>query len=178
MLDLNRLEAGGISLVIEEFALEDLLDRLRTSLPANWGKPGVELRWRLSEGRTRLRSDRGKIEIVLRNLIHNALKYTEQGSVSVSADVDARRVRFSVEDTGQGIAEADLGQIFEMFVQGNSGPPREGGVGLGLYIVSRLTNVLGGEISVESRHGEGSRFTVSIPLVAPAPEGKGEPALD
>jgi signal transduction histidine kinase len=173
MLDLNRLEAGGIALVIEEFTLESLLERLRSSLPANWGKPGVDLRWKLSDGRARLRSDRGKIESVLRNLIHNALKYTEQGSVSVSADVETRRVRFAVTDTGQGIAEADLGQIFDMFVQGNSGPPRGGGVGLGLYIVSRLTRALGGEVAVESRLGEGSRFTVTIPLAAPSETRRG-----
>jgi signal transduction histidine kinase len=167
MLDLNRLEAGGIALVVEEFTLEDLLDRLRSSLPGNWGKAGVELRWRMRDGRTQLRSDRAKIESVLRNLIHNALKYTEHGSVTVSADLEAPRLRFVVADTGQGIAEADLDHIFEMFVQGNSGPPREGGVGLGLYIVSRLTQALGGEVAVESRLDEGSRFTVAIPLVAP-----------
>jgi signal transduction histidine kinase len=82
-------------------------------------------------------------------------------------------VRFAVTDTGQGIAEADLGQIFDMFVQGNSGPPRGGGVGLGLYIVSRLTRALGGEVAVESRLGEGSRFTVTIPLAAPSETRRG-----
>jgi signal transduction histidine kinase len=170
MLDLNRLEAGGIALVIEDFTLDDLLDRLRSSLPLNWGKPGVELRWRSSAGRTQLRTDRAKVESVLRNLIHNALKYTEQGNVTVSADLAAAHLRFAVTDTGQGIAEADLDHIFEMFVQGNSGPPREGGVGLGLYIVSSLSKALGGEVSVQSRVGEGSRFTVTIPLVAPPQE--------
>ena len=168
---LRRAKKVSRSAVHDNIDLAELLDRLRSSLPANWGKAGVELRWRMRDGRTRLRSDRSKIESVLRNLIHNALKYTERGSVTVSADFEAPRLRFVVADTGQGIAPADLDHIFEMFVQGNSGPPRGGGVGLGLYIVSRLTQALGGEVTLESRLGEGSRFTVAIPLVAPTPEG-------
>jgi signal transduction histidine kinase len=169
MLDLNRLEIGGIRLVVETFAVAELLDQLRRNLPANWAKASVELQWRDSVPELTMRSDRGKLESILRNLIHNALKYTEEGAVTVTAERDgAGRVRFTVADTGQGIADDDMPRIFEMFRQGNSGPPRGGGVGLGLYIVSRLTQVLGGEIDVDSRIGAGSRFTVSVPLDAPA----------
>jgi signal transduction histidine kinase len=105
--------------------------------------------------------------MILRNLIHNALKYTEQGSVTVSARTDRERARveFDVADTGQGIHADDLEGIFEMFRQGsNGGPPRGGGVGLGLYIVKQLTRALDGEIRVDSRPGAGSRFTVSLPV--------------
>jgi signal transduction histidine kinase len=83
--------------------------------------------------------------------------------VAVSAETAPRSVRFCVADTGQGIAAADLAGIFNMFIQGNSGPPREGGVGLGLYIVSRMTDALGGTIDVQSKLGAGSRFTVTLP---------------
>jgi signal transduction histidine kinase len=167
MLDLNRMEAGGISLVVEEFSVASTLDSLRAGLPANWCKPEVALAWNAADATTRMRSDRGKLEMILRNLIHNALKYTERGSVSVSARIDrsAGRVEFAVEDTGQGIHPDDFGAIFEMFGQGsNGGPPRGGGVGLGLYIVKQLTDALGGEIRVDSRPGAGSRFTVVLPL--------------
>jgi signal transduction histidine kinase len=168
MLDLNRIEAGGIQLVLETFAVAELLDHLRRNLPLNWAKAGVELRWEDAVPELTMRSDRGKLESILRNLIHNALKYTESGRVTVTAEQDGTaRVRFTVSDTGQGIAREDLTRIFEMFGQGNSGPPRGGGVGLGLYIVSRLTSVLGGRIDVDSRLGAGSRFTVAVPLEAP-----------
>jgi signal transduction histidine kinase len=168
MLDLNRLEAGGIQLVIETFAVAELFDHLRRNLPTNWAKAGVALHWGDAVPEVTLHSDRGKLESILRNLIHNALKYTEDGEVRVSAEKDGgRRLRFTVADTGQGIATEDLPRIFEMFGQGSSGPPRGGGVGLGLYIVAQLAAALGGEIAVESRLGSGSRFTVTVPLDAP-----------
>lgn len=167
MLDINRIEGGGISLVVEEFPVASALDNVRAGLPTNWCKPGIALAWEPGDATTSMRSDRGKIEMILRNLIHNALKYTEQGSVTVSArtDCDRARVDFDVADTGQGIHADDLEGIFEMFRQGsNGGPPRGGGVGLGLYIVKQLTHALDGEIRVDSRPGAGSRFTVSLPL--------------
>ncbi|MGH7788433.1 MAG: sensor histidine kinase [Candidatus Binatia bacterium] len=169
MLDLNRMEAGGIPLVVEDFAVASAIEGLRAGLPANWCKPGVELHWDAGAGAI-MRSDRGKLEMILRNLVHNALKYTEQGSVMVSAHPDPARGRvdFAVADTGQGIAAEDLHGIFEMFRQGSSGPPRGGGVGLGLYIVKQLTGALGGEVAVESRPGSGARFVVSLPLVVPS----------
>jgi signal transduction histidine kinase len=170
MLDLNRIEAGGITLVLEEFPIASALDTLRASLPATWCKPGVTLQWELRGGGTVMRSDRGKLELILRNLIHNALKYTEQGTVTVlaRADTPAGRVDFAVVDTGQGIAAEDLAGIFDMFRQGSSGPPRGGGVGLGLYIVKQLTDALGGRIDVDSRPGAGARFTVSLPMAISA----------
>jgi signal transduction histidine kinase len=166
MLDLNRMEAGGVSLVLEEFSLGGALDSLRASLPANWCKPEVALTWEASDVAATLHSDRGKLEMILRNLIHNALKYTERGSVTVSAHADRRqgRVRFAVVDTGQGIDAAELTDIFEMFRQGSNGPPRGGGVGLGLYIAKQLTDALGGEIGVSSQLGAGAQFTVQLPL--------------
>jgi signal transduction histidine kinase len=166
MLDLNRMEAGGVSLVVEEFSLGGALDSLRASLPANWCKPEVALTWEANDSAATMRSDRGKLEMILRNLIHNALKYTERGAVTVTAHADRGlgRVRFAVADTGQGIDATELTDIFEMFRQGSNGPPRGGGVGLGLYIAKQLTDALGGEIGVSSQLGAGAQFTVQLPL--------------
>lgn len=169
MLDLNRMEAGGISLVYEEFPVAAALASLRDGLPSSWCRSGVALRWDAPDTAAAMHSDRGKLELILRNLVHNALKYTSHGSVTVRAlpDRGRGRVDFSVIDTGDGIAPEDLAGIFDMFRQGSSGPPRGGGVGLGLYLVKRLTDALGGTIAVDSRPGAGSKFTVSLPLVAP-----------
>jgi signal transduction histidine kinase len=165
MLDLNRVEAGGVALVCEEFPIAIALDNLRSGLPRAWSRPGVTLHWEIDTGSAAMRSDRGKVELILRNLVHNALKYTSQGSVTVRALADRGRVDFSVIDTGEGIAREDLSGIFEMFRQGSNGPPRGGGVGLGLYLVKRLTDALGGTIAVESAPGAGSHFRVSLPLI-------------
>ena len=111
-------------------------------------------------------TDSDKLRHILQNLIENAIKFTEQGSVKVSArcNPEAKRVEFKVTDTGVGITEESIPVIFEMFRQVNSAPKRStGGVGVGLYIVKNFTDLLGGTISVESKLGRGSTFTVSIP---------------
>ena len=108
--------------------------------------------------------------MIVRNLVHNALKFTEQGSVTVTADAlgDPGRVVFTVADTGAGIAADDLASIFDMFRQAHAVPARSHGVGLGLYIVKRFTDALGGEIRVDSAPGAGARFTVALPVEAEA----------
>jgi signal transduction histidine kinase len=107
-------------------------------------------------------TDPGKLKTVIRNLLHNALKFTAEGSVTVSADVTpAGAVTISVTDTGRGIPSDAMGYIFDMFRQapGAGG----GGVGLGLHLVRRLLDVLGGRITVESQVGRGSCFTILLP---------------
>ncbi|HUI28225.1 MAG TPA: HAMP domain-containing sensor histidine kinase [Candidatus Kryptonia bacterium] len=171
MLDLNRLEGGGIQLLIEEFRLGDLFDSLRQGLPANWSKPAVRLAWPIDVPNVVMRSDRQKIEVIVRNLIHNALKYTDEGTVTVAARSESRFVHLTVTDTGSGIAAEDLQCIFEIFQQSRRQAPRGGGVGLGLYIVKRFTEALGGTVGVDSRPGSGARFSVSLPIVAPPMPG-------
>jgi signal transduction histidine kinase len=166
ILDLNRLEARGLALSIEDLTAGSILLGVQEGIPEAWTRETVRLEWSGMDIETRLRSDRSKVEIIIRNLVHNALKYTESGSVSVAAAqaADGRTVEFSVTDTGPGIAADDLSEIFEMFGQGSSGP-RAGGVGLGLYISKRLAEALGGRITVHSQLGAGARFVLSLPAV-------------
>lgn len=170
MLDLNRLESGGVQMRLESFRLADLIESLRENLPASWCKDGVRLAWELRDGTTVMHSDRSKVEMILRNLVHNALKYTEAGSVmvSVEAPVSPGHVKLSVADTGAGIDPVDLAKIFEMFQQADAQAPRDGGVGLGLFIVRRFSALLGGTVTVESQPGAGARFTVVLPIEAPS----------
>jgi len=115
---------------------------------------------------------------VLKNLIGNAMKFTEQGAVTVAACERDGGVEITVSDTGVGIAPEVLPTIFEPFRQGDGSDTREyGGVGLGLYIVRRLTNLLGGTINVESEVGKGSTFRVWLPLIA-RPDASVDPGGD
>ena len=111
---------------------------------------------------------RNDIVVVLRNLVHNALKYTAEGTVRIEVThrEKAGRVDFWVRDTGPGIPEGEKALIFEMFGQSHHLPVRDDGVGLGLFIVKRLTEALGGSVDLDSRPGQGSTFSVSLPVGA------------
>jgi signal transduction histidine kinase len=162
-LDVNRLEAGLLPLDFETFALREFIDEVRESIPADWHKRDVALRWDITPAPVVIRSDRAKLKKVLRNLIDNALKFTDRGSVTVRAAADNGWVDLEVADTGIGIAPETLPVIFDMFRQADgSTTRRHGGVGLGLYIVKQLVRGLGGEITVNSAAGQGSIFRVRL----------------
>jgi signal transduction histidine kinase len=162
-LDLNRLEAGKSRVVVEPVALSDLFAQLEAETVSP-ERTAVELRWVLASDLPALETDKAKLRIVLKNLIGNAMKFTERGNVTVAAEPAGDGVVFTVTDTGTGIRREDLPVIFEMFRQAESASTRRhGGVGLGLYIVKRLLTELRGEIDVESEVGAGSRFRVKLP---------------
>jgi signal transduction histidine kinase len=162
MLEFGSAETGALGLSIERFEVAELLSEIRAQIPESWRIPDVTLRWELPAKSLMMESDRGKLEAIIRNLVHNALRHTVQGSVLVSAVEDPGRaaVRFTVVDTGEGIAGDELPRIFDRFKRAT----RSGeGFGLGLYIVRRFTDVLGGTVSVESQPGSGTRFEVVVP---------------
>lgn len=162
-LDVNRLEAGLLPLDLETFTVREFLDDLKDSIPADWQKRGVALTWNLTPAPIVIRSDRAKLKKILRNLVHNALKFTERGGVTVEASAQDGAVDFVVSDTGIGIPAEALPVIFEMFRQVDGSTTRRfGGVGLGLYIVKQLVRGLGGDISVSSAVGTGSTFRVRL----------------
>jgi len=162
-LDVNRLEAGLLPVDLETFPVAEFLEDVRQSIPADWEKPAVRLDWRVDTAPIVIRSDRGKLKKVLRNLVHNALKFTDAGTVSVTVSVENGWVDFAVSDTGIGISPDAVPVIFDMFRQvDRSNTRRYGGVGLGLYIVKQLVRGLGGDISVTSQPGAGSTFRVRL----------------
>jgi signal transduction histidine kinase len=162
-LDLNRLEAGLLPLTLETFTLHEFLEDLKHSIPAEWMTRNVTLAWDPPSRPTVLRSDRVKLKKVLRNLIHNALKFTDHGFVTVHTDADNGWVEFAVTDTGIGISTASLPVIFDMFRQVDGSTTRRyGGVGLGLYIVKQLVRGMGGDVTVTSSLGAGSTFRVRL----------------
>lgn len=169
LLDLAKVEAGKIEVRPSSFEVSDLFATLRGMLrPLLVQGSSVALNVEEPEGIGQIYSDEGKVAQILRNFVSNALKFTEQGEVRVTAMQRGHNVTFSVSDTGIGIAPADVERIFEDFVQIESSLQKQvKGTGLGLPLSRKLTELLGGSISVTSKPGQGSTFTASIPIVYP-----------
>jgi signal transduction histidine kinase len=163
-LDLNRLESGRDDPQLEDVPLVELWQELAEEYAAVSQGVRAALAWGTVDGIT-LRTDRRKLKIILKNLVGNALKFTASGTIDVTAKRTDSWVRFTIRDSGIGIAPEHLAVIFEMFRQVDSSSTRQfGGVGLGLHIARRLAELLGGSISVESTVGVGSTFVVTLPL--------------
>lgn len=172
LLDLAKVEAGKVEIRPELFTVADLFGALRGMLKPLLVNESVALVFSGFEALPPLVTDRGKLSQILRNLLSNALKFTERGSVTVTAFAvdEGKSVRFQVVDTGIGIANADLERIFDEFVQINSPlQSKVKGTGLGLPLSRRLAETLGGALTVESVLGRGSTFTITLPRIhAPA----------
>jgi len=166
ILDLSKIEAGKINILPEYFSLKQVIHNICDDFSYQSQEKGIGLKIELSEELPEIYTDRQKVNQILQNLVSNAVKFTERGSVKIKCDYNDKRKIFtiSVLDTGIGIAGENIDSIFEEFKQVDGSVSRKyGGTGLGLSIVSRLVKKLGGEIFVESKEGEGSVFTVNLP---------------
>ena len=166
LLDIARIEAGKTVLRLDTFPLEELLGALRGMLrPLMTSEAVVLVVEPVPPGAT-MYSDEGRLSQVLRNLLANAVKFTERGEIRLGASVNDDRVVFTVSDTGIGIAPVDLERIFEEFGQVETPLQRHAvGSGLGLPLSRQLAHLLGGTLSVESTPGAGSVFTLEVPRV-------------
>jgi len=163
LLDLTRLEAGATPPRLEIIAACDLIDPALDTMRATARDRGIQLE-RDEVAPAAVRADKGQIGRVLVNLLSNAIRHTPAGGhvrIGAHLDTSVRQVRLTVRDTGSGIPPAYLPRIFERFVQ-VPGATR-GGAGLGLSIARNIVRSHGGEITAESRLGEGSTFTVTLP---------------
>jgi PAS domain S-box-containing protein len=176
VLDISKIEAGQVEVKLTRFDLQAAIDRAVASIRPQAERKQLELRVERPDALVELRSDRRRVDQILLNLLNNAVKFTDRGRITLTADVvdDAARgaarrlARIRVADTGIGIAPEDMARLFQPFRQLDHGQDRQReGSGLGLAICSRLTQLLGGTISAESQPGQGSVFTVSLPLEAP-----------
>ncbi len=175
ILDLSRIEAGHVELAEENLAVPSVLQRLKETFEPLAQQKGLALDIRAeNDAPTQLVADGQRLQQILKNLLANAIKFTEHGSVSlVVRGNGAGRIQFAVSDTGIGIAQAQTEVIFEAFRQADGSTRRRyGGTGLGLSISRDLASRMGGDISVSSEPGRGSCFTLELPLAAgasPAP---------
>ena len=173
ILDLGQLDREQLKLDLQETSVAELVRDIEAGAqPLLAEKP--QLRWRADVPAPipALRTDLAKLKVVLRNLVANAIKFTEAGAVTVSFREDRGGVEIAVADTGIGIAPATMPMLFEPFRQAEGALTRRyGGVGMGLHVVRRLLEVLRGRVSVESELGRGSTFRVWLPLDCGAPAG-------
>lgn len=167
LLDLAKVEAGKVDVKPNAFSVANLFGSLRGALRPLLTSPSVDLLFDPSPGIPGLYTDESKLTQILRNLISNALKFTEQGEVRVTARYVAEDglVTFAVRDTGIGIATADQERIFEEFSQVDTDLQKKvKGTGLGLPLSRSLAHLLGGELTLESVPGQGSMFSLTIPV--------------
>jgi signal transduction histidine kinase len=164
-LDLPGLEERRVVLDVRHFSLVDLLAELRDET-AGWPRRSdLEVNWEIAADLPEIDSDAAKLRVVLRNLVANALKFTDRGTVRVTAAEHRDGVELRVADSGIGISAAQIDNVFDAFWQADSSSTRtHGGVGLGLYIARRLVEMLDGRIEVESEVGAGTTFHVFLPL--------------
>lgn len=171
VLDFSKIDAGSLTLEFEDFLLEPLVGSAVDLFASRAAEKNISLQWKIGSCvPERVVTDPDRLRQVLTNLIGNAVKFTESGSVTVFVDAiegaDEREpvLEFRVEDTGVGIAENKLNRLFQSFSQLHPGLNRKyGGTGLGLSICKRLVELMGGTIRVESRENAGSVFRFTLP---------------
>ncbi|MGH7946451.1 MAG: sensor histidine kinase, partial [Opitutaceae bacterium] len=165
VLDISKIEAGELQVSSEPFDLRASIDKIAGIVKPLAENKGLALRVELAPAIGEAVSDARRIEQILLNLLNNAIKFTQRGEVALTADVVDATVRMRIADTGMGIKPEDLATLFLPFQQIDTGLSRNHeGTGLGLAICRKLAYLLGGNIQVESEWGQGSIFTILLPL--------------
>ena len=173
ILDLSKIEAGKTELYVEEFEVTTMVEDVATTIRPLVDKNGNTLR--LSLGTPgRMRADLTKVRQMLLNLLSNACKFTEQGTIGLEvrrlAVPGGEQLEFLISDSGIGMTPVQMGRLFEAFAQAEASTSKKyGGTGLGLAITRRFAQMMGGDVTVASEPGHGSVFTVRLPVEPPAP---------
>jgi signal transduction histidine kinase/CheY-like chemotaxis protein len=165
VLSISKIEAGKLSAERRPFDARELIGGVAEMIRARTEATGLALVADVSQAfPPAVLGDEGKLRQVLINLLGNAVKFTETGTIAVRASWGAGRATFEVSDTGQGIDEDEIAKLFQPFVQTASGRQAKEGTGLGLVITQQLIRLMGGQIAVQSRRGEGTTFRFDIEL--------------
>ena len=165
VLDLAKIEAGQLTLTIEDYSLPEVVKSVVTATEPLATSKGLRFTTALQSNMPTAHGDARRVLQVLLNLVGNAIKFTDDGEVEIRAAADKRQFVLTVRDTGPGIAETDQERIFGEFQQiDNSNTRKQGGTGLGLAISKRMVEMQGGTISVVSALGQGSTFRVVLPV--------------
>jgi signal transduction histidine kinase len=165
ILDLAKIEAGKMPLHLEDVPVSRIVAEISQQIEPLLKKKPIDFVTELPPDATLMHTDRTKVKQILLNLLSNAVKFTHAGRITIRATPLDGTIRIDIIDTGIGIREQDLHAIWEDFRQVDQSRTREfGGTGLGLSITRKLVDALGGQIEVESVYGEGSTFSVTLPM--------------
>jgi signal transduction histidine kinase len=165
VLDLSKIEAGQLTLALNEYSMGEVVQTVFTSVEALAAEKKLKLKARVSPDLSIARGDEQRIAQVFLNLLGNAIKFTEEGEITVEVTDSDETFLVSVADTGSGLSEADQKTVFEEFQQADGSSTREkGGTGLGLSISKKIIEMHGGRIWVESDVGKGSIFRFTLPV--------------
>ena len=175
LLDVSKIEAGKVEVFLEEFALADVANEVTAAISPTANKKELNVVTELQDDIVLL-SDRRRIKQVLMNLVSNAVKFTDQGQVTITGKrLDNEQVELEVSDTGIGMKEEDIQRLFQPFQQiDESLTKKHEGTGLGLYMCRKIVDLLHGEIRAESEYGTGTTFTVTLPLQHRSEKREGE----
>jgi GAF domain-containing protein/DNA-binding response OmpR family regulator len=175
ILDLSKVEAGRMEVFLEDVEVVPLLDEVRALILPLVEKNGNVLDLKLAEDLGVIHTDRTKLKQSLLNILSNGSKFTEHGRLTLAAErfvdkTERPMMRFAVSDTGIGMTEEQLGRLFQAFSQADASTTKKyGGTGLGLAISRQFCQLLGGDITVTSRPGEGSTFVITLPAHSDGP---------
>ena len=165
VLDISKIEAGQLTLALDDYSIEGIVETVVSSTGSLAQKKGIEIKSTVPRGLPAGRGDERRLSQVLLNLVSNAIKFTDTGSVEIGVKAVDGEFNIAVRDTGPGIPAADQARIFEEFQQvDNSITRQKGGTGLGLSISRRLVELHGGRIDLQSTVGVGSTFTIVVPM--------------
>lgn len=178
LVDFSKLENDRINIEKVSFNFKDLIESTCKPLEPNAENKGIELHWDVEESLDdNFVSDPYRLKQILTNLVSNAIKFTQEGSVEVLAKIEASSIVVSVIDTGIGIAKNKQSAVFKEFTQAHAGIEKKfGGTGLGLTIAKRMLRLLDGNIVLDSEENKGSIFTITIPAIKSGVEAVGEKA--
>lgn len=168
ILDISKIESNQLNLLIDDFQVVSLFEQLKeeySRMLQKLKKPDVEVNFVLHDENLTLRTDKFRFEQIIRNFLSNAIKFTNSGHITLGFFTVEKKYIFYVEDTGAGISNDDLKQVFSRFVKLNNNLDAiHRGVGLGLFLSKQLAELLGGRIWAESTEGEGSKFYLELPI--------------
>ena len=165
LLDISKIEAGKMELHLEDFKLKDMISLIEATTKPLLDKNSNKFVVKIDKSIETMKNDETKLKQILLNMISNASKFTKEGKVSLIISEEAKnRIKFELSDTGIGMTKNQLENVFEEFTQAETSTSKDyGGTGLGLPICKKLTELMGGKIEVQSKIGEGTTFSITIP---------------